>query len=734
VKQVFVNPRTGNVEIVDVPIPQAKPGMVLVRNRASLISSGTERMVLTLAAQGLVGKARARPDLVREILNKMRRDGVRTTVREAWSRLETPLPLGYSSAGVVLETGPGVHDLKVGDRVACSGAGWASHAEVVAVPRRLCVRLPEAIGWEAGAFGMLGAIALHGIRRAGAGLGEIVAVLGLGIVGQLALQMLRVAGCRVLAFDPLKDRVALALTLGADVATDSPDDAVSSARLLSEGSGVDAVLVAASTASDAPLELAAELARPRARVVMVGVTGMRVPRRPFWQKELTLLLSRASGPGSEEADDEKCGAELSRAYVRWTADRNVGCFLDEVARGTVRVEPLITHRFPIERAREAYDLLRGRRKEPHLGILLTYEDRSAETSFTGPHTLVLRPATVTVKDSIGIGVIGAGLFARTILLPALRTIPALRLRGIAAASGGSARSAGDRFGFEYATTDPKEILGDDEVQAVIIATRHDLHPALVAEALRAGKHVFVEKPLAITVDGLQEVIQAYMHSPRVLMVGHNRRFSPLVQEIKTFLGNTRPLVVVYRVNAGTLAPGHWVYDPVEGGGRWLAEGCHFIDLIQYVTGSEPVQVFARGISPDGVANSLVTIIVFADGSCGLISYVDGSDRGVSRERVDIQGEGIACSLEDFRVATLTRRGRARRIRRWESERGYREELAEWLAAIRGEKPPPVDFASYVANVATCIAVLESARKGGPVPVDITSFLEKDKERVPGGGG
>jgi predicted dehydrogenase/threonine dehydrogenase-like Zn-dependent dehydrogenase len=735
-KQVALNPRSGVLGVTDVPVPRVRPGTVLVHNAASAVSAGTERGVIDLAGRSLLGKARARPDLVREALGKVRRDGLRTTIREGFLRLERPQPLGYSSAGTVLDVGQGVEGLRAGDRVACAGAGWASHAEVVVVPRQLCVPLPTGVSFEVGAFAMLGAIALHGIRRAGVGVGDVVAVLGLGILGQLTVQLLRGAGCRVLAYDVDAGRVALAQRLGADASAAAEDEARRAALRLSGDLGADAVIVTAATSSNAPLDLAAEISRVRGTVVMVGVAGMRVPRRPFWKKELALLLARASGPGGEEDAYERKGIDYPAGYVRWTAGRNMACFLDEVARGTVRVEPLVTHRFPIERAEEAYALIRGRGREAHLGVVLTYP----ESPVLG-RTMVLRPArsagvlpgegpgagraaAAGVRPvPVAVGVIGAGLFAHTVLLPALRRLPGIRLLGLATSSGVSARHAAERLGFQWCTTDYRKVLEDPEVQAVLIATRHDLHAQIASEALRAGKHVFVEKPLALTPGDVRAVLAARAASGRVLVVGFNRRYSPLAGAVRAFLAGERPLVLVYRVNAGEVPADHWVYDSAEGGGRWLGEGGHFVDLVQYLADADPIQVFARSAMPEGAAGpSLLISLALGDGSAATIVYADGSDRAASRERLEVFGRGCAATLEDFRGATLVRGGRVRRIRRWEAERGHREELLAWLAAARGEAPAAVGAATYAANAACCFAVLESVRSGAAVRVDAEALM------------
>jgi predicted dehydrogenase/threonine dehydrogenase-like Zn-dependent dehydrogenase len=707
-RQVVLSPRTGALDVAEVPIPQVRRGTVLVRNVASVVSAGTERLVIDLAGKSLIGKARARPDLVREALNKVRREGLRTTVREAFLRLDRPFPLGYSCAGVVVDVGPGVTRLRAGDRVACAGANWALHAEMVVVPEELCVPLPAGVSPEAGAFAMLGGIALHGVRRAGVGRGATVAVIGLGLLGQLTVQLLKRAGCRVVGLDVAPGRVALAGELGADATAATPDDAKTAAARLSGGAGADAVIITAATSSNAPVELAADLAREGGTVVMVGVTGMNIPRRPYWEKELSFLLSRSSLP-KDNAD-----------------------FIAAVAAGDVRIERLITHRFPIERAREAYALIRGRAREPHLGVVLAYPERCV-----AERTQALRPAVPARRDtreSVTVGLIGAGLFAQTVLLPVLRRLPAVRLRTVAAQSGLSARHAGDRLGFERCTTQIEEVLDDPEIDAVAIATRHDLHASLAADALRRGKHVFVEKPLALTVDDLRVVLAAHAAASRVLVVGFNRRYSPLIRALKAFLGEGRPVALTYRVNAGEIAPDHWVYDPVEGGGRWLGEGGHFIDVLQYLTGADPVEVFARmsapgtsvpSAAPHDVAPgaTLMVTLTFGDGSTAAVTYGDGADRAASRERLEVFGAGIAATLEDYRRLTLVHAGRVRRVRRPEAARGHAEELQAWLAAVRGITPPPVAASAYAANTLAGFAALDSCRTGKPVAVDVAGVSE-----------
>jgi predicted dehydrogenase/threonine dehydrogenase-like Zn-dependent dehydrogenase len=694
VKQVVLSPRTGALDVSDVPVPRVRRGTVLVRNAASVVSAGTERLVIELAGKSLLGKARARPELVREALNKVRREGLRTTVREAFLRLERPFPLGYSCAGTVVEAGEGVTRLRPGDRVACAGANWAHHAEVVVVPEELCVPLPAQVSAEAGAFAMLGGIALHGVRRSGVQRGGVAAVIGLGLLGQLTLQLLKGMGCRAVGYDVAGGRASLARELGAAAAT-SADDAKAAVMSASGGAGADAVIITAATSSNAPVELAADLARMGGAVVMVGVTGMNLPRRPYWEKELAFLLSRSSLP----ADNAE--------------------FIAAIASGEVRVGPLVTHRFPIAAAKDAYALIRGRTRQPHLGVVLTYPEREGDRPAAPARAPAAPPPSAL--DSVAVGMIGSGLFAQTVLLPALRRLPGVRLRAVATQTGLSARHTAERFGFERCTTDAADVLDDPEIRAVVIATRHDLHAAIAADALRRGKHVFVEKPLALTVEDLRAVLAAHAASGRVLVVGFNRRYSPLVRTLREFLHDQRPLALTYQVNAGDVPSDHWVYDAREGGGRWLGEGGHFVDVLQYLTGRDPVEVVAResrSAAAGASGRTLLVTLMFGDGCAGSVVYADGADRAGWRERLDAYGAGTSATLEDYRRLTLVRAGRVRRIRRAEAARGHREELAAWMAAVRGLAPAPVPASTYAANTLAGFAALESVRTGRAVPVDL----------------
>jgi predicted dehydrogenase/threonine dehydrogenase-like Zn-dependent dehydrogenase len=746
-KQLLQNYKTGRLQIQEVPALPAGSYRVVVRTFASLVSVGTEKSMLELARKSLLGKAMARPDLVRQVIAKAQAEGILEAWRQAMGRLDTPVPLGYSSAGVVIDVGPGVQGFAVGDRVACAGSGYAGHAEVVSVPVNLCVKIPEGVDFESAAFVALGGIALEAVRMARVSLGETVVVIGLGLLGQIAVQLLNAAGCHVIGMDIHPRKAEMALQHGAEaVATDY---SVLSAlcRQRTGNHGADAVIILAATPSNEPLERAAELCRERGRIVAAGLVGLQIPRKPFYDKELELVVSRAWGPGLYDPHYTEKGLDYPLAYARWTAKRNMEEFLAQLAKGAIRVDHLITHRFPFDRAPEAYELiLEG--KEPYIGVLLTYErepdlsrtvvvkrDQRGQRGQESQRGQISSVPSVpsALSGPLGVGLIGAGQFAAGTLLPILKGLKGLRFRGVATATGLSARHVADKFGFEYCTTDYHEILKDPEIALVFILTRHGAHAPLVAEALRAGKHVFVEKPLALNPEQLRELVRAYkgpegldgpsvssVPSGSLLMVGFNRRFSPFAKWLKDrFADIPEPLAVHCTVNAGPVPPDHWVHDPEQGGGRIIGEVCHFVDLIQYLTGSLPVRVYAETLTSRGYkpSDNVVITLKMANGAIGSITYVAGGDKRYPRERVEVFGGGAVGVIENFKAATFIRGGRKMRIRNWLSvDRGHRGEVEALLSAIRAGGPAPVAFEEYVYTTLATFAIEESLRKGTPVRI------------------
>ncbi|MGB2910620.1 MAG: bi-domain-containing oxidoreductase, partial [Anaerolineales bacterium] len=605
-KQLLQNLRTGETLVAEVPIPTPQYGQALVRTAGSLVSSGTERMIVEFAEKSLLAKARSRPDLVRQVFDKTRREGVLSTAEAALNRLEQPMPLGYSSSGRIVALGEGTTEFHVGQRVACAGGGYAVHAEYAAVPINLLAPLPDGVDFESAAFTTLGAIALHGFRLAEVQLGERVAVIGLGLLGLLAAGIANAAGCRVLGIDPNPERVDLAKKMGAEAVT--RNQAEGAAGAFSKGIGCDGILICADTTSNDPVELAGAIARDRARVIAVGAVGLEIPRKVYFEKELAFLNSRSYGPGRYDPTYEESGHDYPVGYVRWTEGRNLEAFVDLLTAGRLDVKPLITHRFPIDQAAEAYELITGKKDEPFLGVLLTYPEAKQEGEEVDKGVIVrtresnqvnLTPILAEIKG-VTVGVLGAGNFATSVMLPAMSKIPDIHLLGIASASGLSAQYAADRYGFSYADSDEVRIINDPDINTVAVLTRHNLHSRQVLSALRTGKHVFCEKPLAINETELNEIEQLMQgernkgeenNSPitpiryPLLTVGFNRRFAPLARRMKDFLTNCpEPLVAHYRVNAGYLPLNHWLHDPDQGGGRIIGEGCHFVDFLTFLVG------------------------------------------------------------------------------------------------------------------------------------------------------
>jgi predicted dehydrogenase/threonine dehydrogenase-like Zn-dependent dehydrogenase len=732
-KQLLQNMRTGETEIVEVPIPQPKPGTALIMTAASLVSAGTERMVLDFASKSLLGKARSRPDLARQVIDKARREGVLTTLESAFNRLEDPLPLGYSSAGTITELGPGLQNFKIGQRVACAGGGYAVHAEYALVPQNLMAVLPDDVDFESGAFSTLGAIALHGFRLANPGIGEQVAVIGLGVLGLLAVAIANAAGCSVLAIDLDPQRVKLAESMGAQVAV-LRDDAESAARRISRGRGCDSVLICADTPSSDPVELAGAIARDRARVVAVGAVGLEIPRKIFYEKELSFINSRSYGPGRYDPAYEEGGQDYPIGYVRWTEGRNLEAFIDLLASGRVDVHPLISHRFPIEKALQAYELITKVEEQPSLGIILTYDARDSrpgdesyqnETKTFSPPSPPPAPQTDTIK----LGILGAGNFATAVMLPVLRKFDDIELVGIASGSGLSAQTAANRFGIGYATSDENQILNDASINTIAVLTRHNLHAQQVLAALRAGKHVFCEKPLAITSQGLDQIIQALSSSngasPNeishpLLTVGFNRRYAPFAQQLKHFIGeNHEPIVAHYRINAGILPLNHWLHDPGQGGGRIIGEGCHFIDFLTFLVGEPPSSISANALPNDGRFrdDNVQLSLTFPDGSIGTIDYLAVGDKTFPKERLEVFTGGKVGVLDDFRSLALVQNGKRKNFQsRFRQDKGHH---GEWVAFSRGiteTKQPPISYRDLVGVTRTSFAAIEALRNGEKITI------------------
>jgi predicted dehydrogenase/threonine dehydrogenase-like Zn-dependent dehydrogenase len=709
VKQILQSAKTGELELVEVPAPALREGCVLVRTHYSVLSPGTEKLALDFARKSLLGKARSRPDLVRQVVRKLRQEGPLPTYRAVMTRLEAPQPLGYSSAGVVLAVGDGVEGFAPGDRVACAGAGYASHAEQVVVPENLCVRVPDGVPLEQAAFATIGAIALQGLRIAQPTLGEIAVVVGLGLIGQLAVQLLRANGCRVLGLDLSPDRVKQALDQGATWA-ERPDSLGATWRDAAAGGyGADLALVAAAAESAAPIQLAAELCRHKGRVVVVGAMPMELDRRTFYEKELELRMSTSYGPGRYDRTYEELGLDYPLPYVRWTENRNLGAFLELVAAGSVAPARLDAETVPIDDAVRVYDeLAKGARRS--LGVVFRYAGSDAVAA----RSIRLAAPAAPAKSALGLACIGAGLYAKGVLLPNLPASAVAR-RWMVAATGPSARSTAEKFGFAACGTDPEEALADPAVDLVIVATRHDSHASLAARALRAGKAVWLEKPPALDAAQLAELESAVVETGGFLTVGYNRRFSAHARAMRAAFASRRgPLAIHYVVAAGPPPAGTWIVDPKQGGGRIVGEVCHFVDLCAYLVGTPPTTAFASVLGRDPeLDDSLAAQIGFADGSVAQIQYLARASADLPKERFEASADGRTAACENFR--TTTGAG-ARPLRTTNQDKGQATAIREVLEAVRTRAPSPIPWAEVAAVSRATFALLASARSGGEISV------------------
>jgi predicted dehydrogenase len=715
-KQLVQDVRTGKTSVVEVPIPKPGPGTILVRTAASAVSTGTERALVEFAGMSLAAKARSRPDLVRQTLDKARREGILSTLEAVQNRLDQPMPLGYSSAGTVVEVGPEVDAFRAGERVVCAGGGYAVHGEYAVVPKNLAAPLPEAVDFESGAFATLGAVALHGFRLAEPQVGERVAVIGLGLLGLLAAQVARAAGCRVLGIDLDPERVSRAAKLGFEVAARSAAETVGAS--LTGGRGFDVVLICAHAATSDPVELAGVIARDRGRVISIGVVGLELPRKIYFDKELSFVVSRSYGPGRYDPAYEEAGHDYPIGYVRWTEGRNLAAFVDLVASGRVDVRSLITHQIPIERGADAYALITADHPEPFLGVVITYP---AAPALRERRAVVISAPEAPPAAPVRLGALGAGSFATGALFPILRKVRGIELIGLASASGYKSEHAARRFGFRTALTDEAELLRDEGINTIAVLTRHHLHARQTAAALRAGKHVFCEKPLALNREELLDVERALRDSGRLLMVGFNRRFAPMSARLRRFLEPVRePLMIHYRVNAGLLPPGHWHYDPAQGGGRIVSEGCHFIDYLTFLTGALPVRVRACAL-PGGDRyreENVVLTVELADGTIGVIDYLANGDRAMAKERVEVFGGGRSAILDDFRRLDLYASGRRSTARaRLRQDKGHRAAWEAFVGAIQSGGPAPIPNECILTVSLATLAARDSLRQGEAISIE-----------------
>lgn len=694
--------------IENLPAPKMRKGYILVHNVYSLISAGTERTSVETAQASMLGKAKSRPDLVKQVMENMKREGVLATYQKVQSRLDNYKELGYSSAGIVIESG--VPEYKQGDRVACGGA-TANHAEVILVPKNLVARIPEGVGYDEAAFTTVSSIAMQGVRQADVRLGESVAVIGLGLIGLITVQLLKANGCRVIGLDINAKYFTLAKELGCDVCAVSSAASLSVVESFTKGLGTDAVIITAGTKSNEPVELALQYARKRSKVVIVGAVGMNIPRSPFYEKEIDFRISCSYGPGRYDAAYEEKGIDYPAGYVRWTENRNMTAVLDLMQQRSLDVKKLITHTFAIANGLEAYDLITGKTKKPSIGVLIEYP--SKETAELLYRRITLNERASAGSASVIAGFIGAGNFAQSYLLPHIKDL-GVRLKGVATGKAINAKSSAQKFGFEYASTDAAEILNDETINTVYIASRHDSHARYVLEALKKGKNVFVEKPLAVTETQLKEIRNFYSKSavPKPqLMVGFNRRFSKSFLDIKEFFkGSLEPFVVTYRVHAGFLPKNHWTQDE-EQGGRIIGEACHFIDTVEFITGSRPVSVYAASITSGNKevnnSDSVNISIRYENGSVGNILYLANGDSALPKEYCEVYSHGRTAVMNNFKETVFFAQGISE-IRKYDGSKGHAEEMKHFVNEVR-QPTGLLNVDSFVATTLVTFRIHDSLR-------------------------
>ncbi len=712
-KQILQNLKTGDLEITEVPLPSVRPGYLLIQTRCSLISSGTERMLVSFAQSGLIGKARQQPDKVRQVMDKIKSDGLLPTIHSVFARLDEPLPLGYCNCGVVLEVGAGVEGFKIGDRVANNGP----HAEIVCVPKNLCAKVPDNVSDEEACFTVLAAIGLEGIRLIHPTFGETVVVFGLGLIGLMCVQLLKGCGCKVICIDLDKKRLEQAEKYGAKVVDVSAGaEVVAAAKAFTSGTGVDAVLITASAKEDSIVHQSAQMCRKRGRIVLVGVVDLNINRADFYEKELTFQVSCSYGPGRYDSSYEEGGRDYPYGFVRWTEQRNFEAVLNSMAAGTLKLSELISERITQAQAQRAYQMLDDPGK---MAMILTYPrtDAVLEKTITMPAPAI----EVVPTPKVIAGLIGAGNFAKITLLPILKKLD-VKLKTVADINGVSGAYSARKFGFAKATNDYKEILNDPEINTVFVTTRHDLHAKMVIEALQAGKHVAVEKPLCLNVEELAKIKEAYRKTPdRILTVGFNRRFSPHAQKMYQLLQTrNEPLCMTMVVNAGYIPADSWVQNKIIGGGRIIGEGCHWIDLMSFLAGARIVNVSAVAIGRTAgteTQDDKVSIAMrFEDGSIGTLHYFANGHKSFPKETLYVFCGGRVLLMDNFRRLKGYGWRNFSKMNLWSQDKGHKKEFMEFIAAVGKGTGAILSFEEIENVTLASFAAVESLTTGSAINI------------------
>ena len=714
-KQLIQNFKTGDLYVDDVPVPSISQNTVLVENKFSLISAGTERGTVKVGKANLIGKARQRPDLVAQVLQNVKKEGLKATLNKVKTKLDSLKALGYSTSGVVRASMDSNGKFKPGDRVACAGQDYASHAEIVNIPQNLVAKIPDNVSFEDASYTTLGAIALQGVRQAETRLGDKVCVIGLGLLGQLTIQLLKANGCQIFGIDLSNDLVKLAQENGADNALNRADSNLKSTlSTFTDGHGFDSIIITAATPSNDPIELSAEITRKKGKVIVVGAVKMDIPRDPdFYRKELDLRMSCSYGPGRYDINYEENGNDYPYAYVRYTEQRNMETFLALLSSGKISIKHLTTHSFVISEALKAYDIILGKTEEPHIGILLEYPDSNKATS----QITTIQKAQAKNNQ---VGFIGAGSFAQSYLIPNVKNLNTT-LNTVVTSKGISGKSVAQKFNFLKASTNPDDVLTNKDIQTVFIATPHNSHAKYTINALNENKNVFVEKPLEMTINELNDVKHAYQNSTGKLMVGYNRRFSSLATKIKDEIKSSlEPKVVNIRVNAGFLEKEHWIQNPNVGGGRIIGEICHFVDLAQFFTGSKPVNVSAVSINSENAEltpNDNINItITFQNGSIANIMYLANGDKSLPKELIEVFCGGKVGRILDFRSGYLHSGNKIQKLKL--SGKGHKEEVTNFIEVLNSKESELISFESLYLTTLTTFKIHDALTTGMPQTINL----------------
>ena len=719
--------KNGETRIKDLPIPKPGKGCALVQTAYSLVSAGTEKSLVEFSEKNLAAKAVSRPDLVRQVLNKAKREGVLNSVQAAFNRLDQPMFPGYSSAGTITALGEGMQGFKVGDRVACGGGNHAVHAEYEVVPRNLLVKLPDSVSFEEAAFSTLGSVAIHGLRLAAPQLNDTVLVIGLGLLGLMEVQIAKAAGCRVMGMDISKSKIKLARDLGVEAWPRG--DLEERVPQFTKGRGFDHVLICAGSKDNDSIELAGKLCRDRGQVIAIGAVGLEIPRKIYYEKELRVMVSRSYGPGRYDANYEERGQDYPIGYVRWTEGRNMESFVDLIADGKIDVRSLITHRIPIAEGEKAYNLITGKTRESFLGVLLQYPQSEEQPVNQAVPVAKVRLQSQAEGTKPNVGVLGAGNYANATFLPVMKeTADRCVLKSIASGSGGNARHSAEKFGFEKVETDGNTVLCDPEIADVVLMTPHSLHAAQTVTALENGKNVYCEKPVAIDPLSLARVRKCVLEHPdQLYMVGYNRRFAPLAVDLKKFFADcAEPLSMHYTVNAGFIPDTHWTQNPEVGGGRILGEGCHFIDFLIWMCGSLPVKVNAFCLPDCGRYNedNVSIQLLFENGAVGTVDYLANGDKSCPKERVEVFGGGRIGILSDYRSLDTWKDGNHKQERSaLKQDKGHAASWNAFLDAAHRGREIPISCDEIFGGMLACFGAIESIRQQDLIRIPPLSSLD-----------